>query len=449
MKKFRHYALLLFAVMAVCSCSKDDNDRVKVEKVELAPTTLDLIVGEEMTLAVTVIPSEANQNVTWSSSNPQIATIGSDGTVTGVAQGETTITVTTEDGGLTATCKVTVTEESKGYAWYLAGKESGNYEISTLEELKQFGLLVNGDETALTFNGESAAVTFSGKTVTLKNDINLNNEEWTPIGTDRQPFQGTFDGNGKAISGLKVSNVNIQYIGFFGYIKDAIMKNTEISDGTVTGSDRAAGSCAGGVVGYSSNSTIENCSSSATISGQMAGGVVGWAPRSNIIACHATGNVTAMQGKDDTVAAGGVVGLFTISGSIQACYYTSGTVTGGNQTGSSYENATGGVVGFSHTEIKVYNCYSTGTVVPGTGNNVQTGGVIGYARYGNDYGSLLYITGRGANRGIGEKATDDASKVKSIASESELSANISFLNTGLPGEVGYQFKADGTLEKVQ
>ena len=447
MKKFRHYALLLFAVMAVCSCSKDDNDRVKVEKVELAPTTLDLIVGEEMTLAVTVIPSEANQNVTWSSSNPQIATIGSDGTVTGVAQGETTITVTTEDGGLTATCKVTVTEESKGYAWYLAGKESGNYEISTLEELKQFGLLVNGDKTALTFNSESAAVTFSGKTVTLKNDINLNNEEWIPIGTIYKPFKGTFDGNGKVISGLKVSNANIQYVGFFGYIKEAAIKKLEVSDGTVSGGDLAGGSNAGGVVGYSSNSTIENCSSSATISGQVAGGVVGWAAQSNIIACHATGNVTAMQSAV-TVAAGGVVGGLSISGNIQACYYTSGTVTGGNETGD-YYCATGGVVGLAQSEVKTYNCYSTGTVVTGTGKNVQTGGVIGFASYGNDYGSLLYITGKGASRGIGEKATDDATKVKSIASESELSANISFLNTGLPGEVGYQFKADGTLEKVQ
>ena len=447
-----------FALLKVTVVGKDGKEHastrvivytteVSVESVALADKSV--AEGSTVKLVPTFTPATAtNQNVTWISSKPEIATIANDGTVTGVTQGETVITVTTEDGGFTATCKVTVTEAPKGYVWYLAGKESGNYEISTLEELKQFGLLVNGDRTALTFNGESAAVTFSGQTVTLKNDINLNNEEWTPIGTYDKPFQGTFDGNGKVISGLKVSNVNIQYIGFFGYIKDAIMKNTEISDGTVTGSTLAAGSYAGGVVGCSNNSVIENCSNSATISGQVAGGVVGWAFKSNIKACHATGNVTAVQ-SENTLAAGGVVGFLSISGSIQACYYTSGTVTGGNQTGSSYENATGGVVGFSQTGIKVYNCYSTGTVVTGTGNNVYVGGVIGYTRYGSDNGSLLYITGKGASRGIGEKATDDASKVKSIASESELSANINFLNTGLPGEVGYQFKADGTLEKVQ
>ena len=112
---------------------------------------------------------------------------------------------------------------------------------------------------------------------------------------------------------------------------------------------------------------------------------------------------------------------------------------------------TGGVLGALSGGDKVYNCYSTGTVIAGTSTegSVYTSGVIGYARYGNTYGSLLYVTGKGADRGIGEKSSDDTSKVKSITSESDLSANISFLNTGLPGEVGYQFKADGTLEKVQ
>ena len=417
---------------------------ISVESVALADKSVP--EGSTVKLIPTFTPANAtNQNVTWTSSELGVATIAADGTVTGVAQGGTTIiTVTTEDGGFTATCTVTVTEKLKGYGWYLAGKESGNFEISTLEELKQFGLLVNGDRSALTFNGLSAAVDFSGKTITLKDNINLNNEEWTPIGTSRQPFKGTFDGNGKIISGLKVSGT-IAYAGFLGYIEEATVKNIEVSSGIVTG-----GSYAGGIVGCCYKSTTENCSSSVVVSGQLAGGVVGKASTSTVKACHATGNVTATESNNDIVAAGGVVGFISMNGSIQACYYTTGTVTGGKGAPSN-TCGTGGVLGALSGGDKVYNCYSTGTVIAGTSTegSVYTSGVIGYARYGNTYGSLLYVTGKGADRGIGEKSSDDASKVKSITSESDLSANISFLNTGLPGEVGYQFKADGTLEKVQ
>ena len=448
-----------FALLKVTVVGKDGTEHsatrvivytteVSVESVTLADKSVP--EGSRVKLIPTFTPANAtNQNVTWTSSELGVATIAADGTVTGVAQGGTTIiTVTTEDGGFTATCTVTVTEKLKGYGWYLAGKESGNFEISTLEELKQFGLLVNGDRSALTFNGLSAAaVDFSGKTITLKDNINLNNEEWTPIGTSSSnPFKGTFDGNGKTISGLKVSGV--YYAGFLGYIKEATVKNFEVAGGTV--SSDASGGCVGGIVGCSSSSIVENCSSSAIVSGQTVGGVVGWAPRSTVKACHASGNVTAIEDSSDIIAAGGVVGYISISGSIQACYYSTGIVTGGKGISGNYSCA-GGVIGSSSYGVKVYNCYSTGTVIAGTstGGRVYTGAVIGYADDGNNNGSLLYVTSKGANRGIGEKSSDDASKVKSITSESDLSANISFLNTGLPGEVGYQFKADGTLEKVQ
>lgn len=49
-----------------------------------------------------------NQNVTWESSNPSVATVDESGKVTAVAPGEATITVTTEDGSKTANCAVTV-----------------------------------------------------------------------------------------------------------------------------------------------------------------------------------------------------------------------------------------------------------------------------------------------------------------------------------------------------
>nr|MCR5120670.1 leucine-rich repeat protein [Lachnospiraceae bacterium] len=81
---------------------------VFVTGVSLAPATKELRVGESVTLTATVAPEDAtNKKVSWTSSAPTVATVA-DGVVTAVGEGESTITVTTEDGGKTAACKVTV-----------------------------------------------------------------------------------------------------------------------------------------------------------------------------------------------------------------------------------------------------------------------------------------------------------------------------------------------------
>lgn len=76
--------------------------------IALNKETLALNIGKSEKLIPTITPADAsNQNIKWSSSDEKIATV-SDGAVTGVAEGIATITVTTEDGGKTASCKVTV-----------------------------------------------------------------------------------------------------------------------------------------------------------------------------------------------------------------------------------------------------------------------------------------------------------------------------------------------------
>ena len=77
--------------------------------VTLSEDSLELTVGGTGMLTATVAPNDAtNKNVTWESSNTDVATV-ENGTVTAVAAGNATITVTTEDGGFTDTCDVTVT----------------------------------------------------------------------------------------------------------------------------------------------------------------------------------------------------------------------------------------------------------------------------------------------------------------------------------------------------
>ena len=82
---------------------------VNVTEVSLDKTELTLTEGETETLTATVKPDNAdNRKVTWSSDKTEIATVDGAGKVTAVKAGEATVTVTTEDGGKTATCKVTV-----------------------------------------------------------------------------------------------------------------------------------------------------------------------------------------------------------------------------------------------------------------------------------------------------------------------------------------------------
>ncbi len=82
---------------------------VNVTEVSLDKTELTLTEGETETLTATVKPDNAdNRKVAWSSDKTDVATVDGDGRVTAVKAGEATVTVTTEDGGKTATCKVTV-----------------------------------------------------------------------------------------------------------------------------------------------------------------------------------------------------------------------------------------------------------------------------------------------------------------------------------------------------
>lgn len=81
-----------------------------VTGVTLSAETLKVGIGSSEALLADVLPADAaNRKVTWSSSKPSVATV-EDGLVSGVSVGECDITVTTEDGGFTATCHVTVEE---------------------------------------------------------------------------------------------------------------------------------------------------------------------------------------------------------------------------------------------------------------------------------------------------------------------------------------------------
>lgn len=105
----RSLSLLLAVVLAVSLTLPAAAASVAVTGVTLDKTTLTLAPKDSYTLKATVKPDNAtNQNLTWKSNRPDVATVSSKGVVTAVSEGTASILVTTNDGGYFASCDVTV-----------------------------------------------------------------------------------------------------------------------------------------------------------------------------------------------------------------------------------------------------------------------------------------------------------------------------------------------------
>ena len=81
----------------------------RVASVAVTPVELTLYIGQSSNLTATITPDNASdKTVVWSSQNAEIAEVDQNGKVTAKKTGQTTITVTTNDGAKTASCAVTV-----------------------------------------------------------------------------------------------------------------------------------------------------------------------------------------------------------------------------------------------------------------------------------------------------------------------------------------------------
>ena len=77
-----------------------------VESVTISEETLEVLIGESETLTATVLPADADVDVTWTSSNPDVATVDNNGVVKGIASGSAVIMAIA--GNRTDDCMVTV-----------------------------------------------------------------------------------------------------------------------------------------------------------------------------------------------------------------------------------------------------------------------------------------------------------------------------------------------------
>ena len=213
----------------------------------------------------------------------------------------------------------------------------------------------------------------SGKTFTVINNIALTSS-WTPIGDSSNGFKGTFDGNGKTISGLSMTfdSLSADRGGLFGVTQGAVLKNIILTGVTITNQDRTTSGpqYIGGIVGYAENTDVLNSSVTGTIDGTTGvGGIAGYADNGSLISNSSSAGAI---GSDKSLGyVGGIVGH--ARDSVLTNVTSSASVTGGfwSDTTSSYYF--GGIVGYA-INVNITNAVASGAVT-GTGN---VGGVAGY-----------------------------------------------------------------------
>lgn len=208
------------------------------------------------------------------------------------------------------------------YSWY--NTTDTELTISSAEQLAGLAAIVNGTAKDIAIDS------FAGKTITLGSNINLNNLEWTPIGSAYADhgFMGNFDGNGKTISNLYIGNIKTDadgyaYAGLFGvtegekdnenYIKDLTIENVTIN---TTGHITAA------AIAYPYYTTLENitvCGDIAIKGGDYTSGALAYTRR-----CTTASNVTVAGNAGSyitgTQVVGGVISDIQMNGGLTANY---------------------------------------------------------------------------------------------------------------------------------
>ncbi len=302
------------------------------------------------------------------------------------------------------------------------GFENADYSVSGTEEQKTFNVKTG---TGLVAWADYVRDGNWNTNCTLEDNVDLaDTGNWEPIGNNTVPYTGTFDGNGKTVTGLAINNSSenedVSNVGMFAYnegiVKDltlngAVTNAARIDSvgmvagkngGTITGcsvsgtvsnklisgstggvvglnygtitdcsmedgsvTSTGTSSIVGGLIGVNSGPDVDNCHvSNVTVQGNITGGLAGENTFSNRIAgCWvANGSVT---GTSAGAGAGGVVG--SNDGEIIACYHINGSV--------SSSRTAGGVVGTNNINGKLTACYHSGSNI--SGHSGLTGGVAG------------------------------------------------------------------------
>lgn len=244
------------------------------------------------------------------------------------------------------------------------GTAANPYQIATADDLKAFRDKVNSGATT------ACAI--------LTADIMLDKSEtWTPIGSSKNKYNGTFDGQGYTISGLNVNETGSNEAGLFGDTAlsntSPVIKNLTIADSSFV----TARGYAGGVAGYGGG-VFENCHTEASVTVQgkkYAGGIIGSYRGTGITAelsmiqCSNRATVKEVDGYGGF--AGGLIGQAEHPLKLENSF-NAGVVS---SKPSSQTPMVGGLVGKVSCETTLVNVYNVGDVSVSGGANVA--GLVG------------------------------------------------------------------------
>ncbi len=226
---------------------------------------------------------------------------------------------------------------------------------------------------------------YAGKTVVLGDDIDLNNINWTPVGTLTNMFKGTFDGNGKTVSNLYVNRPDDGGVGLFGYVTQATIKNLTVENANVTGYQEVAAIVAGGTY---ETFTVSNCHVNGDINVKAeyayAAGIAstGYVTVDNCsIVADGVGYITVSEKN----AAGGIVGFsYEDASDITNCVVKNLEITAWANIGS--------IAGFIHRGCSITGCTVENVKITKTRDGGN--GTLGYAAGGWSYtaGHLINIS---------------------------------------------------------
>jgi len=189
---------------------------------------------------------------------------------------------------------------------------------------------------------------------TTPNNINAIGKYDDNNPSNRRPFRGEFDGNGKRIYNVYIDHPNSSYQGLFGYVKDGSIYNLGLVNITASGRDYT-----GGMIAYAENAKITDCyvSGGTLYALSYCGGLIGYqTPGTNsiITSCY---NTCAVTGNNYV---GGLLG-YSDKGTVRNSY-VAGAVSGISAT-------TGAIIGGA-LNVLTYNCYFNEDI---TGQSVAIG----------------------------------------------------------------------------
>ena len=231
-----------------------------------------------------------------------------------------------------ATSETTITSITLNYRCGTNNNFNEAFQITSVQTLKDFASLTKSGQTNLNAR--------------LVNDIDFKDETFTGIGNVNNHYKGTFDGNGKTVSNIKIVN-KAEGAGLFNYVEGATISNLNI-DNIRVNSETSNTNCSAALVGYCYGANINNINiASGTLYGKgNTGSIIGYV-------CKVAGKTTINNVKNfANVISNGAIGV-------------------------------GGLVGTNETPaiIKISNSINYGSV---TSKNDYVGGITGLLRKGTN-----------------------------------------------------------------